>query len=258
LSLYEALARKTRRPSDGEDIWRRLQERLNPANYRPQRDPDVESFMVADPGRPPYEVLKQARALSYLRLNPEEQFLWNLMDGSRAVKDLIIAHFTQFGALAFGRIGGFVSYLQQRWFLSDRPANLFSAVTRRLTARHPLVVWQRAMSYALGRVFVIRGVDGFVDRLYRAGGRVLYSSPLLVLYVLVCAPPVLIWTAVSKDPRLMYRAGGAGLVASIPPLVVVTPSMEGSSFPPRHPGMTTKSLSHWLRVATAHRTQRSS
>ena len=185
MSLYEALARKTRRPSDGEDIWRRLQERLNPANYRPQRDPDVESFMVADPGRPPYEVLKQARALSYLRLNPEEQFLWNLMDGSRAVKDLIIAHFTQFGALAFGRIGGFVSYLQQRWFLSDRPANLFSAVTRRLTARHPLVVWQRAMSYALGRVFVIRGVDGFVDRLYRAGGRVLYSSPLLVLYVLV-------------------------------------------------------------------------
>ena len=57
MSLYEALARKTRRPSDGEDIWRRLQERLNPANYRPQRDPDVESFMVADPGRPPYEVI---------------------------------------------------------------------------------------------------------------------------------------------------------------------------------------------------------
>jgi putative peptide zinc metalloprotease protein len=100
VSLYDTLAQKTRLPSGGADIWRRLGERLTPANYRPQRDPAVESFSVVDPGGPPYEVLRQARVLSYLRLNQEEQFLWGLMDGTRAVKDLIIAHFTRFGTLS--------------------------------------------------------------------------------------------------------------------------------------------------------------
>ena len=185
LSIYEVLAHKIRRPADGGDIWRRLHDRVNPANYRPVRDPGVESFTVADPGRPPYEVIKQSQALSYLRLNHEEQFLWGLMDGSRAVKDLIIAHFTHFGTLAFARVGSFVSYLHQRWFLADKPANMFAAVSRRLSARKPLVVWQRAISYLLGRVFVIRGIDGLVDRLYRAGARLLYAPPVLVLYVVV-------------------------------------------------------------------------
>jgi len=181
------LAYKLRRPAGDADKWRSLQGRLNPTNYRPQRDPGVESFMVRDPGRPAYEVLRQSRALSYLRLDPEEQFLWGLMDGSRAVKDLIIAHFTQFGVLAFGRIGGSVSYLQQRWFLSDRPANALGTVARRLSAQRPLALWQRTTSYLLGRIFVLRGVDGFVGRVYRGGGRLLYSPPFLVLYVLVAA-----------------------------------------------------------------------
>lgn len=218
LSIYEVVARKTRHPSYGEGIWRHLQEQLNPANYHPQRDPDVESFTVTDPGRPSYDVLKQARALSYLRLNPEEQFLWGLMDGSRAVKDLIIAHFTQFGTLAFGRIGGFVSYLQQRWFLSDKPTNLFSAAVRRLSARRPIVVWQRAMSYLLGRIFVIRGIDRFVDRLYRGGGRLLYTPLMLALYVLVATAGGVLFFQQAAGGQFNVleadgsRAKGAGLL----------------------------------------------
>ena len=31
------------------------------------------------------------------------------------------------------------------------------------------------------------------------------------LYILVCGPPVLLWTALSGDPRLIYRAGGLGV-----------------------------------------------
>lgn len=31
------------------------------------------------------------------------------------------------------------------------------------------------------------------------------------LYVLLCGPPVLLWTAVTRSPRLMYAAGGLGV-----------------------------------------------
>lgn len=218
MTIYEAVARKTPRPSDAASIWSRLQERLNPANFRPERDPGVEAFTVQDPGRPPYEVLRQGRVLSYLRLNPEEQFLWGLMDGSRAVKDLIIAHFTQFGTLAFGRVGAFVSYLQQRWFLTDRPANLFGGIARQLSARRPMVLWQQAMSYVFGRVFVIRGIDRFVDALYRGGARWLYAPPMLILYVLVAfAGGALFFHQVASGQFSLLeaegsRAKGAGLL----------------------------------------------
>lgn len=184
-SIYEALTRKLSRPSDGEGIWRHLQERLNPANYRPLRDPSVESFAVTDPHRPSYVVLKHPHALTYLRLSDEEEFIWNLMDGSRNVKDLIIAHFTKFGTLAFGRIGSLVSYLRLRSFLLDKPMDVLGDVLRRVSARRPLLLWQRAVSYLLGRVFVIRGIDPVVDRLYRGGGWILYTRPMLVLYALV-------------------------------------------------------------------------
>jgi 1-acyl-sn-glycerol-3-phosphate acyltransferase len=47
-----------------------------------------------------------------------------------------------------------------------------------------------------------------------AAARTLAVVVGLALYVLVCAPPVLIWTAVSQNPRLMYRAGEAGVRAA--------------------------------------------
>jgi len=209
-SIYEALTRKLGRPSDGEGIWRHLRERLNLANYRAHRDPVAESFTVADPGRPRYVVLKHPHALVYLRLNDEEEFLWNQMDGSRAVKDLIIAHFTKFGTLAFGRIGAFVSYLRLRSFLRDKPGDMLGSLLQRLSARRPLVMWQRAISYLLGRVFVIRGIDPVIDRVYRGGGWILYTRPMLALYALVAViGGMLFFRQVAGGQFNVLEAGGS-------------------------------------------------
>lgn len=209
-SIYEALTRKLGGPSDREGIWRHLQERLNPANYRPHRDPVAESFTVADPGRPPYVVLKHPHALAYLRLNDEEEFLWNQMDGSRNVKDLIIAHFTKFGTLAFGRIGAFVSYLRLHSFLRDKPGDVLGYLLQRLSARRPLVMWQRAVSYLLGRVFIIRGIDPVIDRMYRSGGWIFYTRPMLVIYTLVAViGGVLFFQQVAGGQFNILEAGGS-------------------------------------------------
>lgn len=44
-----------------------------------------------------------------------------------------------------------------------------------------------------------------------AAARTALTVVWLALYVLVCAPPVLLWTIATRNPRLMYRAGGAGI-----------------------------------------------
>ena len=44
-----------------------------------------------------------------------------------------------------------------------------------------------------------------------AGVRTLAALVTVSLYILICGPPVLLWTAASRDPRLMYRAGALGV-----------------------------------------------
>jgi 1-acyl-sn-glycerol-3-phosphate acyltransferase len=46
-----------------------------------------------------------------------------------------------------------------------------------------------------------------------AAARTLAALVTLSLYIIVCGPPVLLWTAASRDPRLMYRAGALGVRA---------------------------------------------
>lgn len=44
-----------------------------------------------------------------------------------------------------------------------------------------------------------------------AAARTFAAVLTVSLYIVILGPPVLLWTAASRDPRLMYRAGGLGV-----------------------------------------------
>lgn len=48
-----------------------------------------------------------------------------------------------------------------------------------------------------------------------AAARTFAAVVSVSLYILIAGPPVLLWTVASKDPRLMYRAGGLGVRAGL-------------------------------------------
>jgi len=110
-SLFAILERKLQPVPESPGVWDVLRERLNPSLYRPKADPEVEVHAVDDRRRPLYFVLKHPRFESYARLSADEEFLWRQMEGSRTVKDLILAYFTEFGTLAIGRVAGLVTHL---------------------------------------------------------------------------------------------------------------------------------------------------
>src|SRR4030067_3458329 len=97
-SLYDSLRQRLRSSTGSTDVWRRIRESLNPALYRPTRDPRVESHVVDDRRKPPYVVIQQPDVHTYLRPAPEERFLWEQMDGCHPVQDLILAYLTQLGS----------------------------------------------------------------------------------------------------------------------------------------------------------------
>ena len=186
-SLLDTLKQRLQTPSGSADVWRHTRERLNPALYRPARDSRVEAHVVDDRRKSPYLVIKQPDLPAYLRLAAEERFLWEQMDGTRSVKDLILAYFNQFGSLALARVGGLVEHLRRTHFLHDKPQNVFLALFRKRQISRLRRWGTAALQILMGRLLVWRGIDGLMDRLYRAGGWILFTRPMQILYLFLCA-----------------------------------------------------------------------
>jgi putative peptide zinc metalloprotease protein len=177
-------------PRAGEETGARislrawLKELADPLLFRPQVRTDVVVRRLEGQGRSLY-VLKNAQAGTYLRLNGREFFLWRLMDGSRSVKDLMFAYFQRYQALAFGLITGLVQALRDGHFLVQSPVNVYEQARAAVEARSPTRWSDRLVQSFFHREFVVGGLDGPLTLLYRAGLRVLFTRPVLVLFALL-------------------------------------------------------------------------
>ncbi len=168
-------------------IWDALREHLNPALYRPMRAPEVSAFPLSTRRGQQYYILANRGRSKYLRLAPDDHHLWTLMDGTRSVKDLIFEYFTSFGTLAFDRVAQLVLHLRLERMFADPVLNVFTSVRRILGTRRSRsitsVFWQVVSGQ---RNFQIRRIDGLIEGLHRHGGWLLYTTPMQVLYVVVC------------------------------------------------------------------------
>ena len=71
----------------GLGLWAWLKEKVDLALYRPEAAAGVVASQLT--GREgDYYVLKNPQTRTYYRLSDRDQFLWQLMDGSRSMKDL--------------------------------------------------------------------------------------------------------------------------------------------------------------------------
>jgi putative peptide zinc metalloprotease protein len=165
-------------------LWKWLQRKLDPSQYPPKAaDGVVARQLTGQEGQ--YYVLKNPTPKTYYRLSDRDFFLWQRMDGTQTVKDLVVAYFMQFGSFAFARVASLVEGLKANFFLSDQPVNIYQQVRERLA--------KRSFSYRLNQVadifmekqFAISGIDSALGAIYRTVGWVLYTSPMQILYMLI-------------------------------------------------------------------------
>ena len=109
-SVWEEVEEETLliRPQEA-DMWREADDEtllLQPATayvwpemrpgdltqYKPQRKPGWVLKPLTDVRGQPYFILKSARGATYLRLTPQQRFLWDLLDGQHSVQDLSLIH----------------------------------------------------------------------------------------------------------------------------------------------------------------------
>ncbi|WP_028058624.1 FHA domain-containing protein [Candidatus Solirubrobacter pratensis] len=123
-------------------------------------------------------VLKDLASGSFLRLSDNDAALFEQLDGSRSLVELVGEAEARFGARGPARLARLLSDLGERGFLSG------------VASASPSVA---APSGRLARLFkprekIVPGFGACIERLYRAGGWVLFTRPFLVfLAVLVTA-----------------------------------------------------------------------
>jgi len=167
----------------GFGLWAWLKEKVDPVQYRPEAAPGVVARQLA--GREgQYYILKNPDTKTYYRLSERDHFLWQLMDGTQTVKDLVVAYFLQYGSFAFARITTLVEGLRANLFLKERPVYVYQQVRGQLQRRKPAYRLAQIQQLFVEKQFAINGLDRFLGSVYRWGGRLLFIRPLQFLYLI--------------------------------------------------------------------------
>ena len=166
-------------PRQHFNLWTWVRAQVDKASYRPQAAPGIVVRRLAEDSVT-YYVLKNPRLGTYLRLSEQDYLLWCLMDGSRTVKDLVVAYFERYKVLAIGRVTALVDELRAASFLADKPVGMYRQAAEQLAVRDWSHRWQQVARSFLQREFTVDHVDRYVTLLYRLGGRVFFFLPVLI------------------------------------------------------------------------------
>jgi putative peptide zinc metalloprotease protein len=122
-------------------------------------------------------VLKDMRSDRFLRLSDNDAQLFELLDGSRSLVDLIGEAEKRFGAAGAPRLARLLGDLGDRGFLAGVAG----------TESAPEVPQSRLRRLLRPRDKSFTGVGAWFERLYRGGGWVLFTRPALIAIAVIAA-----------------------------------------------------------------------
>ncbi|MBX5489561.1 MAG: cyclic nucleotide-binding domain-containing protein [Chloroflexi bacterium] len=204
-------------PPQPEGVWARLAERLNPAFEQPTLRPGIIARHLTTARGRAYYICKNPAAGTYLRLAPDEYFLLGLMDGTHQVKDLVLAYFLEYRRFAFQRVAHLVTELRRHRFLTEEPVDVWGELRRYFVQRSLGYRVDHLISSFRYREFPLHGIDPVIAALYRRGGWLFFTPPLVVLWALlaVVGVVVFVWqlTGGGRDPLHIGGSYALGVFA---------------------------------------------
>ena len=164
-----------------------------------------------------YWVLKNLRKDAYLRLTEQQVYLWNSMDGSHTVQDLAVCMFLEYKTLSVDSLISFVEQLHVNGFLVSEKVDVYKSVGQRLSRYSPKYWLQRIGQFFLQSEFSLKGIDQFYSAMYKLGGRLLFTRPVMILITLVSLAglPAFIYITLQGEYSFLQGAGdslGMGLI----------------------------------------------
>jgi pSer/pThr/pTyr-binding forkhead associated (FHA) protein/CRP-like cAMP-binding protein/Zn-dependent protease len=156
---------------------------------RPKRITEVEMVKhTTGKGEVSY-ILHSLQTDQYMSLPEEGIFLWDMMTGEYTLKDIAIAYSSKFHTFNVQSVFGTIIQLQQQGFLDIDPVRIIRLMYDfKLTRRQRLLL-------SLSKIFrwskEFKHADGFVSRVHRVVGWLLFSKPVLAFFVLLTMAGIL-------------------------------------------------------------------
>ena len=235
-----------------DGIWDTLRERLDYGLFVPKPIADIERAEVARRDGTRYTVVKNPRgdrgSGTYLRLEPADVALLDLMDGVRTVSDVVVEHLQRSGVFALDRLARLTAVLAANGFFGEERPRVYERLMLRRALRDPLT---RA-SLLLRRLIVwdiVRwsNADGFVAAVYRVFGWLAFTRIGAALVGLVCIAGIGAYVAEVRAGRhSLVQLNGSyvlGIVALIALQVLsITVHEAGHALAIRHYGRRVRRL----------------
>jgi Zn-dependent protease len=167
-------------------------------------------------------VLKNLRQDIYLRLDEQQAYVWNLMDGGHTLEDLAVAVFIEYGTFSFESLVGWLAQLRSDGFLTSEDVNVYRASQQQLRRRTFGYWGLRLVNLLFRSDITFTWVDSFYGTIYRIIGRMLFSLPVQILMLVIAFAGLPAFYIVTPQGNLsgILKAGGsvgtgiAGLIAS--------------------------------------------
>lgn len=193
-----------------------------------------------------YYVLNNLRRGTYLKLNEQQVYVWNLMDGSHSVEDMAVAIFMKYKTFSFEWLVEWLGQLQAGGFLTSKDVNVYQASKQQLWQRTLRYWGQRLITLLFRSEVSIKGVDPFYGALYKLFGRILYSRPAQLLFLLVALAglPAFFYVTPKGELSHILKAGGsvesglAGLL--IAQIIVIFVHESSHALTTKHYGRTVR------------------
>src|SRR5919201_3018931 len=206
------------------DVWELLRSRLDYASFVPTPRSDIERADLTRRGGGRYTVLKNPGgdngAGRYLRLEPEDVALYELMDGRRSVQQILVAHLERSGTFALERLARLPAAMNANGFFGEEPPPLYEKL-RAISAKYdPLTLvslWlRRLIVWDIARW---SNADPFVDRVYRVVGWLAFTRVGAALLALFSLYGLVLWFEETRSPaNQLITVNGS----YVPGLVVLT------------------------------------
>ena len=207
-----------------DGIWESIRERIQYATFVPRLVDGVERADLRRRDGSPYTVMKNPHgdrgAGRYLRLEPADVALVELMDGQRTIQDIVIESLQRTGVFALDRLARLTSALGANGFFGEETPQLYQRLARERAQRDPLtraaLLLRRLIVWDIARW---NNADGFVQSVYRLGGRLAFTYAGAIVVGVICLAGVAAWVAeVGAGRHALATIDGSfvlGLVALI-------------------------------------------
>jgi len=182
----ELRARTRRRRRDARDVdaWAAIDDRLNPAAFRPWLRSDIETAEFTRRSGERFTMIKSPAGPSYMRLSDEERFAFDMMDGTRTVKEIVVAHFQRYGSFSLSQVADLVDEMyRNNFFTTPYEPVIERALEARRAGASRLPGWMRQFKEV--RRIETRQAHRFFSAMYRGGGRFLFTKPFAIASIII-------------------------------------------------------------------------